>query len=61
MSPEDSTSWLNVDPDQLDAMLEQKFNFESLDKDSSKPLGVQDKVKAFLNQKSDLDGVGFYG
>lgn len=57
MSPEDSDSWLNVDPAQLEAMLGQQFGISG--KGSENPLGIQDKVQAFINQKSGIEGVQF--
>ncbi|KAL7299746.1 hypothetical protein TKK_0007496 [Trichogramma kaykai] len=59
LSPEDSDSWLNIDPAQLEALLGQQFGIPS--KANDQPMALQDKVQAFINQKSDIDGVQFYG
>ncbi|XP_058793583.1 protein ecdysoneless [Phymastichus coffea] len=59
LSPEDSDSWLNVDPTQLEAMLSQQFGLSS--KPAEQPLGLQGKVEAFINKKSGIEGVQFYG
>lgn len=58
MSPEDSDGWLNVDPAQLEAMLGQQFGITGK---GGEPMGLQQKVNAFINQKSGIEGVQFFG
>ena len=58
LSPEDSDSWLNIDPTQLEAMLEQQFG---IPKKLDQTFAIQEKVQAFINQKSGIDGVQFLG
>ncbi|XP_050460727.1 protein ecdysoneless [Cataglyphis hispanica] len=61
LSPADSDSWLNVDPEQLDIYLNKQwgnFKDKKLDQES---LSLREKVQSFLNQTSDIDGVHFLG
>ncbi|OXU22327.1 hypothetical protein TSAR_007647 [Trichomalopsis sarcophagae] len=59
LSPEDSDGWLNVDPAQLEVMLGQQFGIAG--KGGEQPMGLQEKVNAFINQKSGIEGVQFFG
>lgn len=59
LSPEDSDNWLNVDPAQLEVMLGQQFGIAG--KGAEQPMGLQEKVNAFINQKSGIEGVQFFG
>ncbi|XP_011496388.1 PREDICTED: protein SGT1 homolog ecdysoneless [Ceratosolen solmsi marchali] len=58
LSPEDNDNWLNVDPIQLETMLNQQFGMHK--KKIQQPLNLQDKVQAFINQRSGVEGVRFY-
>ncbi|XP_008543251.1 protein ecdysoneless [Microplitis demolitor] len=58
LSPPDDDSWLNVDAAQLEDMLGQHW-IHGNKKPPQEPLNLKDKVKVFLNQKSDVDGIEF--
>lgn len=58
LSPPDDDSWLTVDAAQLEAMLGQHWA-RSSKKTPQEPISIKDKVKVFLNQKSDADGIEF--
>ncbi|XP_012278472.1 protein ecdysoneless [Orussus abietinus] len=60
LSPADSDSWLNVTPAQLEAMLNQHWG-PSEKKPEREVLSLREKVQAFLNQSSGIDGVQFPG
>lgn len=59
MSPADSDSWLNIDPAQLEMLLNQQWGSSKDKKHEHEPLSLREKVQAFLNQNSDIDGVQF--
>ncbi|KAK2588340.1 hypothetical protein KPH14_004356 [Odynerus spinipes] len=59
LSPADSDSWLNVDPAQLEMLLNQQWGNSKDKKHEHEPLSLREKVQAFLNQNSDIDGVQF--
>lgn len=61
MSPADTDSWLNVDPAQLEAHLNQQWGNVKDKKFDQEPLSLREKVQSFLNQTSDVDGVNFLG
>ncbi|XP_063993012.1 protein ecdysoneless [Diachasmimorpha longicaudata] len=58
LSPPDDDSWLNVDAQQLESMLNQHWGVE---KKSQEPTSIKEKIKAFLNQTSEIEGVEFPG
>ncbi|CAK9830564.1 Protein ecdysoneless [Anthophora retusa] len=59
LSPADSDSWLNVDPVQLEAFLNEHWETSKSKKYEQKSLSLKEKVQIFLNQNSDIDGVQF--
>lgn len=61
LSPEDSDSWLNVDPAQLEMYLSQQYGKVKDRKMDQEPLSLREKVQSFLNQTSGVDGVHFLG
>lgn len=61
LSPADTDSWLNVDPAQLEAYLNQQWGNVRDKKLDQEPLSLREKVQSFLNQTSDIDGVHFSG
>ncbi|XP_011862629.1 PREDICTED: protein SGT1 homolog ecdysoneless [Vollenhovia emeryi] len=61
LSPADTDSWLNVNPTQLEAYLNQQWGNVKDKKLDQEPLSLREKVQSFLNQTSDVDGVHFLG
>ncbi|XP_015110485.1 protein ecdysoneless [Diachasma alloeum] len=59
LSPPDDDSWLNVDAQQLESMLNQHWGLA--EKKSQEPTSIKEKIKAFLNQTSDIEGIEFTG
>ncbi|KAI4487613.1 hypothetical protein M0804_005762 [Polistes exclamans] len=57
LSPADSDSWLNIDPAQLEVLLNQQWGCSKDKKHELEPLSLREKVQAFINQNSDIDGV----
>ena len=61
MSPADSDSWLNVDPAQLDKLLDERLTNGSGDAKKHCFQSLEKKVQDFLNDTSDIEGVQFFG
>ncbi|KAG7199453.1 hypothetical protein KM043_014079 [Ampulex compressa] len=59
LSPADSDSWLNVDPAQLETFLSEQWGGIGDKKHRQETMSLREKVQAFLNQSSDIDGVQF--
>ncbi|XP_076245284.1 ecdysoneless cell cycle regulator [Calliopsis andreniformis] len=59
LSPADSDSWLNVDPVQLEAFLNEQWGNVKNKKHGQESLSLREKVQSFFNQTSDIDGVQF--
>ncbi|XP_011313556.1 protein SGT1 homolog ecdysoneless-like, partial [Fopius arisanus] len=60
LSPPDDDGWLNVDPQHLESMLNQQWGLAEK-KSHQEPTSIKEKIKAFLNQTSEIDGVEFPG
>ncbi|XP_066587437.1 protein ecdysoneless homolog isoform X2 [Prorops nasuta] len=60
LSPADSSSWLNINPDQLETLLNQQWNGDKDRNTEQDHLTLREKVQAFLKQSSDVDGVKFF-
>ncbi|KAJ8684211.1 hypothetical protein QAD02_020003 [Eretmocerus hayati] len=58
LSPEDSDSWLNIDPSEFEEMLNQQFGVITK---ASEERDMQSKVKTFITRKSGIEGVQFFG
>ncbi|EFA01447.1 protein ecdysoneless [Tribolium castaneum] len=57
--PDDDDSWLNVSPEELDKMLEEKYGqkkFVTVNNNSD-AASFTEKISSFLNHVSDIDGV----
>lgn len=61
LSPADTDSWLNIDPQQLETYLNQQWGNVKDKKLDQESLSLREKVQSFLNQTSDVDGVHFLG
>lgn len=59
LSPADSDSWLNVDPEQLEAFLSEQWTNDKNKKYEQESLSLKEKVKTFLSRTSDIGGVQF--
>lgn len=59
LSPADSDSWLNVDPAQLEIFLSEQWGGIKTKTHKQEPISLREKVQAFLNQNSDVDGVQY--
>ncbi|XP_076636950.1 ecdysoneless cell cycle regulator isoform X2 [Colletes latitarsis] len=59
LSPANSDSWLNVDPVQLNAFLNEQWGNVKNKKQGQEPLSLREKVQSFFNHTSNIDGVQF--
>ncbi|XP_012259506.2 protein ecdysoneless [Athalia rosae] len=60
LSPADGDDWLNIDPEQLQSMLNQQWPLNDQVHKQHQPT-LEEKVKEFLSKSSDVDGVQFLG
>ncbi|CAH1367265.1 unnamed protein product [Tenebrio molitor] len=59
LPPEDDDSWLDITPEELDKMLEEKYGqkkFVTVNNNSD-PASFSETISSFLNHVSDVDGV----
>ncbi|RZC37469.1 SGT1 -like ecdysoneless [Asbolus verrucosus] len=59
LPPEDDDSWLNISPEELDKMLQERYGqkkFVTINNNSN-PTTLTEKISSFLDQVSDMDGV----
>lgn len=61
LPPEDDESWLNISPDELDTMLQEKYGQKKMfnANNNSDPTNFTQKISNFLNHVSDLEGAEF--
>lgn len=61
LEPDDDDSWLDVSPEELDKMLQERYGQRKMFKvdESTDPTSFTEKINGFLNRVSDLDGAEF--
>lgn len=61
VEPDDDDAWLNVSPEELDKMLQERYGQRKMFRvdESTDPATFAEKIDGFLNRVSDLDGAEF--
>lgn len=61
LEPADDEKWMDVSPNDLDRILEQKFEIKNFEQSSASNIAsaFTDKIRSFLNQASDINGADF--